>query len=316
MVNRNNKLNIFDDFIIDKTLPKHQKIKKNYNKSDSGVEFSDVSSFSINNSSSMLSHDDEIDYAWEHIYERKRSEYYINPTIKNKLRLKWVIFLKKISKRMLVSQLKRDEKISVIYKNTELFFKKIKNSFKVIESKNNREIEEFYLREIKQAEDLKQIALVEKLKDKFNTILLETTLLNSDFKIYISEEDIVKLHGVFGVNKLHLTWIKNFNRVIPSDIYELKKKADELLIFDNYVILHTDATGDVANETKAERKIRVDREKDPILFGVVESSRSLYYIGDWEDEFCDLTLDKVLEKLQKSESDVISVDSIKNYIKS
>lgn len=41
------------------------------------------------------------------------------------------------------------------------------------------------------------------------------------------------------------------------------------------------------------------REKDPILFGVFSFQPDvLYYIVDWIDEYCDLTLDKLLTEIK------------------
>ena len=43
---------------------------------------------------------------------------------------------------------------------------------------------------------------------------------------------------------------------------------------------------------------REEREKakrrDPILFGIFKESRKLYYIGDWVDDYCDLTRKRIL----------------------
>lgn len=47
------------------------------------------------------------------------------------------------------------------------------------------------------------------------------------------------------------------------------------------------------------------RSKDPILFGVFQDNQSrtvidrFYYLGDWVDEYCDLTLDKMVNESQK-----------------
>lgn len=314
MVSRNRKLTVFEDFVIDKSLPKHQNKEKV--KNESGNDINSIFTTSGNSfGSNMLNADDEIDYAWMHIHERRFSEFNRNPTLSNKLKLFWCRFLARMSKRLLAKELDRDKKIKAVFENTENFFNRVKESLKEIDNPNIPELESFYRSHIEQATELRQIALVEKLKDKLDTIYIEAKLLDTNFNIYVSEEDIIKFNGVYGIKNLYLTWIKNFNRMIPSDVYNLKKEADKLMIFDNYVILHTDATGDVTNETKAERKARVEREKDPILFGVVENSRKLYYIGDWIDEYCDLTLDKVLDKLEK-EADTISLTSIKKEISS
>ncbi len=35
--------------------------------------------------------------------------------------------------------------------------------------------------------------------------------------------------------------------------------------------------------------------KDPILFGWIKENNRLYFIADWEDEFCDLTFDEIVD---------------------
>jgi hypothetical protein len=49
-------------------------------------------------------------------------------------------------------------------------------------------------------------------------------------------------------------------------------------------------------EMEANKIAEAERRKDPILFGVIRGSRKLYYLGSWEDEYCDLTLDKFIEQ--------------------
>ena len=45
------------------------------------------------------------------------------------------------------------------------------------------------------------------------------------------------------------------------------------------------------------------RDKDPILFGVFKNDTNVadrfYFLGDWVDEYCDLTLDKMIEKYKE-----------------
>jgi hypothetical protein len=63
----------------------------------------------------------------------------------------------------------------------------------------------------------------------------------------------------------------------------------------------TDYTG------KEERKIEKEkRDKDPILFGSFQSKDSyividrFYYLGDWEDDYCDLTLEKMVGQMSEA----------------
>lgn len=59
----------------------------------------------------------------------------------------------------------------------------------------------------------------------------------------------------------------------------------------------------IASELKAEGV--VERNRDPIVFGYFEDSKShekgerFYAIADWEDEYCDLTIEKLTEKMAR-----------------
>jgi hypothetical protein len=75
-----------------------------------------------------------------------------------------------------------------------------------------------------------------------------------------------------------------------------------LKIFDNYVILHFDPEGKSTQLTEEE----IRRKKDPILFGVFGESRRLYFIGDWKDEFCDLTLEELIKTLSTEDKNAVS----------
>ena len=151
---------------------------------------------------------------------------------------------------------------------------------------------------LKNAQDNHQIALSEKIKDYATVLKNELLLSTTKFNKYLTEEQVVKfydkacVHGKYNT-KLCLSYIKNFVKVIPEEITLLKKEADDLKVFDNYVILHYDYNSDSVDETKAE----IAKRKDPILFGVLINSKKLYYIGDWVDDYCDLTLDVIIKKI-------------------
>jgi hypothetical protein len=91
-----------------------------------------------------------------------------------------------------------------------------------------------------------------------------------------------------------MDYVKNYMRPIPQEAVDKINKANELEVFDNFVVLHFDPESKSYKETEYERAKR----KDPIIFGVIAGSKKLYYITDWVDEFCDLTLDKFVDTLE------------------
>jgi hypothetical protein len=149
-----------------------------------------------------------------------------------------------------------------------------------------------------------QVALIKRLESRVHICFYEDQLVMNNMTRVITEEQMCKI--VKGYKKeIELTYVKNFIRPIPKEVSELKAKADELCIFDNYCVMHSDATA--VKLTPAE----IERRKDPILFGLIKNSRKFYYIGDWTDEKCDLTFDKLLELEIYSEQDLKLEEQIK-----
>ena len=190
-------------------------------------------------------------------------------------------FIKKLFKKM-----EAKPEISVID-----FFTKVK-----LESKEGAEIYvdrvSKYLQAIHNAYTVGQTALVEKLLSEMVANKYEALLASRGAYYAISEQRVVDF-----VNKtergVELTYLKNFTRPIPQEAIDKVIKANEYEVFDNYVVMHYDPKGEHRAETKKEEAKR----KDPIIFGVIAGSRKLYYITDWIDEFCNLTLDKFVDTL-------------------
>jgi hypothetical protein len=130
-----------------------------------------------------------------------------------------------------------------------------------------------------------QQALVQDIQQKIDEAKYESILYAGGFKTVITEEQVVKFYKECQKG-LELTWIRNFIRVIPEKASDRKKEADTLEVFDNFCILHFDV----------DKKSFKEEDKDPILFGVIQGSRKLYYIADWIDEYCDLTLEQFIDK--------------------
>lgn len=174
----------------------------------------------------------------------------------------------------------------------EQFFGSIKNSTQELEIVLERA--KGYEINIANAKKGGQKALVEQLERHLYAVRAEAQLYAIGFKKYVTEETVVEF--VKKCEKgLRLDWVANFARVIPDDVLEKKRRTDELGVFDNYVVLHYDPDSKSWAETEAERMKR----RDPILFGVLKGYRRLYFVADWVDEVCDLTLDHIADLLGK-----------------
>lgn len=115
---------------------------------------------------------------------------------------------------------------------------------------------------------------------------IDTFVYRDDIEYYIDNvaDDVVKIID-----------IQSYEREIPDEIVKVIEEVGSM--FDQLYIVFTDYTGDMERKVEEER-----RSKDPILFGVFQDNKSrsvvdrFYYLGDWVDEYCDLTLDKMVNE--------------------
>lgn len=160
-----------------------------------------------------------------------------------------------------------------------------------------------YLLAIERANSMGQKALVDQLLSGMFIAKYESILRASGFGKVISEKQLVEF--VKKTKKgVKLSYIKNFARNIPLDVIEKKKEADGLYVFDNYCVLYYDPEGKIYQQTAEEKEVERQKKADPILFGMIAGSRNLYYIADWVDEYCDLTLEEFLKVSGLAEQDI------------
>lgn len=157
---------------------------------------------------------------------------------------------------------------------------------------------------IQQATLSGQTARVAKLTAAKRVVGCESVLRVAGFNQYLTETQLV-LFASKCQKGLALDWAENFVRPIPDAVVKRKVEADSLKVFDNYVVLHYDPAGKAFELTPTQ----VAAKKDPILFGVIKDVRKLYFIGDWKDDECDLTMSEV-ESVLGSTSSVIPLDPI------
>ncbi|WP_206530464.1 hypothetical protein [Clostridium perfringens] len=123
---------------------------------------------------------------------------------------------------------------------------------------------------------------------------IDTFIYRSDIEEYIEKVS----NNVVKIIELH-----RYEREIPDEIVEVIAKVKDK--FDQLYIVFTDYTGEVERQVEKER-----RDKDPILFGTFQDEKTnaiverFYYLGDWEDEYCDLTLDKMVSEMKDNGKDI------------
>ena len=156
-----------------------------------------------------------------------------------------------------------------------------------------------YLTALHNATNIGQTALQEELIRGLITNRYESVLY-AEGCYYAVTEDLVAKFASQCEKGLKLSYLKNFARPIPQDVIDKVAKMNELEVFDNYVVLYYDPEGKVYKETAYEEAKR----RDPIIFGVIAGSKKLYYVADWIDEYCDLTLDAFVDALGIEKDDL------------
>lgn len=306
MIN-NDKILLLNDIKVDTNLPKY-KITKEVIINNSFNTFLDQPVSGVITNSIFTSNDDDgspiniPDISRRNLLRSLEYKKELSGSLKDKL-------LYKLFKILYHKQNTKEIDADSIIK----FFELMKQNVSVLDETNIRNVLNKYNSVLNNAIENNQIALSERIKAYSDVLRMELMLSASEFKKFLSEEDVVKFYHTITKNKksyLRLTYLKNFIRVIPDEIIALKKKADELKVFDNYVILHYDKEGNSSSDTNEE----IEKKKDPILFGVILGSRKLYYIGDWIDEYCNLTLGEIIDKLGKEKCDEITIEEMNNNI--
>lgn len=139
---------------------------------------------------------------------------------------------------------------------------------------------------------------MKKLMFHLECIEKEREIVKMGINTFIYRDDIEEYIDSVAKDTVKIIELENYEREIPDDIVSIIEKVKDK--FDQLYVVFTDYTGKVERQIEKER-----REKDPILFGTFQnqSNRTVidrfYYIGDWEDEYCDLTLDKMVNETEK-----------------
>ena len=185
-----------------------------------------------------------------------------------------------------------------------LYFKYIKSKFGLLEkirldSRLKKLEKAFY-----EAVDAGQDALGNKLLTELARETRESLMYAKGIRHFIERDDLVKHKNKIRDGHISDTVLKDFTRVIPKAVLEKKEKVRDL--FDNFVIYHYWDEKAEENRTKKQKITPEEKAKlrDPVLFGIIKETNRLYFIADWEDEFCDLTFDEMVDVLGKDDEEL------------
>ena len=168
---------------------------------------------------------------------------------------------------------------------------------------------------------INQDAAIKKLIFIIECLQKEYRLLEMNIDTFLYRDDIEFYINMVKDKAIKVIELRNYPREIPDEITDTIIKLKEENIFDEYYIVFTDYTGEVERQVKEENK-----RKDPILFGSFVRDKMLhdrfYYIADWEDQYCDLTLSKMISEMATQNKQIenkinvksASLDEIKEYL--
>lgn len=189
-----------------------------------------------------------------------------------------------------------DKKINIKGISPILYFKYVKSKFSLIEKskldKKIREIESAWEKAYENGQDV----LAEKFLKNLHVTVKEALMSTKGITKYIDKETLNKYKRNIRDGHISDTLFKDYTRVIPDNIIKKKKAVED--IFDDFIIYH------YYNENQKDLKKLSSDEKqkmrDPVLFGMIKGSDNLYFIAEWDDEYCDLSFDEITKVVGKN----------------
>lgn len=180
----------------------------------------------------------------------------------------------------------------------QLYFKYVKSKFGVLEGiKVNNRLEKIK-KAVAKAKENGQDLLAEKFLSSVGIEVRESAIFAKGIKYFIERDVLNKYKNKIRGGHISDTLFKSYTRVIPKDVLEKKKAVDD--VFDDFVIYHywnEESQKDVKHMSQDEKA----KMRDPIIFGIIRETNRLYFIADWEDEYCDLTFDELVDVVGKEE---------------
>ena len=146
-----------------------------------------------------------------------------------------------------------------------------------------------------------QVKAIKKLIYHLECIEREKEIIKLGIDTFIYRSDIEDYIDNVAKDTVKIIDLENYERDIPDEIVSIIEKVKHY--FTKLYVIFTDYTGKVERQVQKEERVA-----DPILFGVFQNEETrtvierFYYLGDWVDEYCDLTLDKMVNEMKEASS--------------
>lgn len=184
-----------------------------------------------------------------------------------------------------------------------LYFNYVKSKLTKTQQKNLKARLQKLQALVRNAQDLGQLAAYESFSKMLLVAVRESEAAACGYDVFVTREDVTKFIDIVSESDedrkriVHFKTLEEFPRPIPANIQKKVKALQTKGIFDKLHVLYLDYSGEKVKSTK--EKIR---EKDPIIFGQFSyDDNRLYFIADWVDEYCDLTLSDFVDALKEKD---------------
>lgn len=184
------------------------------------------------------------------------------------------------------------------------------------------------LKMINKCKITKQTRMAAELTHQVDLALRELNAANNGFDIFVDRKTIEKYITDVEGKAVKIIELSEYTREIPDDVMDKLSKASE--IFDQMYIIFTDYT-----KKESKRVAKARRDKDPIVFGAFldktsESDNKIYvedrlfFVADWIDDKCDLTLEQIVRDTKGKENEILTYkvsnpkdeEEVKKYLES
>lgn len=185
-----------------------------------------------------------------------------------------------------------------------VYFNYVKDMKKNIEDENLQAVAENCLALLKKTQITGQTSAAKKIVAQYSLIMRELKAASFGFDTIVYKSDIEKFITKIADKPVKIIELENYTREVDDSVIEKLVIAKENELFDEYYVVFTDYSLEQTKKVAKER-----RDKDPILFGAFKTEDKnnipqsrFFYIGDWVDEYCDLTLEEMLTKYENAEA--------------
>ena len=215
---------------------------------------------------------------------------------------------------------KKVAEVNVEELNATQYFNYLKEKKQTVTDKDLKDLYNGYLLLVEKYSITGQKRVIEKLRFLADNIEKERQVVGLGINSFVYRDDIEDYIDNISKNVVKIIELENYPRDIPDNIVQVIAKTKD--IFDKMYVVFTDYTGKAEKEVAKER-----REKDPMLFGTFQKPRTdtrnggvilndrFYFLGDWEDEYCGLTMDKFLQEIGKEKLQKVVIPANTDEIK-